>query len=82
VDEIRAGEAIDLLLRESRWPYPYFAGRARAAEPKDPGVLEVLAGLDWQHRPVTLTRTASNLIGPHAALSLDVRDSAFERVAR
>ena len=80
VDEVRSGDRVELLLRESAWPFPYFSGHARPAGPDASGAVEVLAGIDWQHRPATLIRAPSILTGPHAALTADIGDSAFREV--
>jgi hypothetical protein len=82
LDEVRAGNKVELLLRESAWPFPYFCGSATRARPVRAGALEILTGIDWQHRPVTFTRAAATLTGPHAALTADVRESAFEATPR
>jgi hypothetical protein len=82
VDEIRIGDEVELLLHSSGWPFPFFSGRAQPAQPNAAGALEVLTGIDWQHRPVTLTRTASALTGTNAVLTADVGASAFAGDAR
>jgi hypothetical protein len=68
VIEVRSGDEVELLISESMWPFPLFAGRARN---------RTLAGLDWQGDPLVLTDRGSELTGADLLLTAVSRESAF-----
>ncbi|PZF86728.1 serine hydrolase domain-containing protein [Jiangella anatolica] len=70
VVELRHGDRVELVLRETTWPYPVFAGRAEGRR---------LAGLDWAGRPVELRSTddGDELTGPGLRLTAAANDSAY-----
>ena len=72
VHELRHGSEVELVLRETTWPYPLFAGRRDG---------DVLTGIDWQGRAVTLTDHDRTLTGPGIALTADLGDSAWSSKA-
>lgn len=67
VVEVRHGEAVDLLLRETTWPYALFSGQARDRR---------LVGVDWRGEPLELLDRDGALIGPDMVLTANVADSA------
>ncbi|MBM7789666.1 serine hydrolase domain-containing protein [Tenggerimyces flavus] len=68
VMEVRSGNEVELLIAESMWPFPLFAGRARN---------RTLAGLDWQGDPLVLTDRGSELAGADLLLTAVPGESAF-----
>ncbi|HTE60075.1 MAG TPA: serine hydrolase domain-containing protein [Solirubrobacteraceae bacterium] len=68
VIEARSGSSVELLLRETGWPYPLFAGG------EDSGVLR---GVDERGRPRELARRGDEIVGPGIRLTPSVGDSAF-----
>ena len=67
VVELRHGDAIDLVLRETTWPSPLFSGRADG---------ERLVGVDWRGAPLELLDRGDALVAPGMRLTADVGDSA------
>lgn len=72
VVEVRSGDRVELLVNESMWPFPLFAGSARNG---------TLAGLDWQGDPLVLTDRGSELAGADVLLTAVSSESAFRAVA-
>lgn len=68
VMEARSGNEVELLIPESMWPFPLFAGRATNG---------TLAGLDWQGDPLVLTDRGSELVGADLFLTAASRESAY-----
>lgn len=70
VKEVRSGDEVELLITESMWPFPLFAGRAGNG---------TLAGLDWQGDPLILTDRGNELAGADLLLTAVSGESAFRR---
>jgi hypothetical protein len=67
VVELRHGDEIDLVLRETTWPFALLSGRAHG---------QTLVGVDWRGEPLELLDRGSALVGPGIRLTADVEDSA------
>lgn len=67
VVELRHGDEVDLVLRETTWPFPLLSGRATG---------RTLAGVDWRGTPLELVDRGDALVGPGIRLAADVADSA------
>lgn len=68
VTELRHADHADLIIRESRWPFPLFTGRV---------IGSTYVGVDWRDEPLELRHQGSSLVGPGIVLTADVMDSAY-----
>ena len=68
VIELRHGDKIELVLRQTTWPFALFSGR-----PSD----QTLIGVDWRGQPLELLDRGDALVGPGIVLTADVSDSAY-----
>lgn len=73
VVERRHGAEVDLVLRETTWPFPLFTGRAQG---------RTLDGVDWRGRPLRLEDRGDELAGPGLLLTAEVTGSAYARPDR
>jgi CubicO group peptidase (beta-lactamase class C family) len=67
VVQVHDGDAVELVLRETTWPYPLFAGRAHG---------QTLVGVDWRGAPLELLDQGEVLEGAGIRLTADIADSA------
>jgi CubicO group peptidase (beta-lactamase class C family) len=65
--QLQDGDAIELLVGETTWPFPLFSGRADG---------RTLVGVDWRGEPLELLDEGDALVGPGMRLTADVDDSA------
>lgn len=72
VKEVRSGDQVELLISESMWPFPFFAGRERNG---------TLTGLDWQGHPLVLIDRGSELAGADLLLTAVSGKSAYRAAA-
>lgn len=68
--ELRHGDHVELVLRETTWPFPIFSGQA--------GNDHSLVGVDWCGRPLRLLRRGDSLLGPDLRVTADVAGSAYQ----
>lgn len=68
VVELRHGGVVELVLRETTWPYPLFTGRVQE---------DRLVGVDWRGQPLVLTDRGGALIGQDVVLTASAADSAY-----
>lgn len=68
VVELRCGDRVELLIPETAWPFPLFAGRAAGA---------TMSGVDWRGDRLDLTDRGSALVGPGMVLTATADASAF-----
>lgn len=73
VIQLQEGEKVDLVLRETTWPFALFSGRARG---------RTLVGVDWRGEPLELLDRGEALVGSGIRLTADVGDSAAEAMRR
>lgn len=73
VVEFRHGDEIELTLRETSWPFPFFSGRATGRS---------IIGADWAGTPVQLVDRGDALVGDGFRFTADVTRSAFHGVAQ
>lgn len=66
--ELRYGSEVELVVRETTWPFALFSGQASGPR---------LVGLDWRGEPLELLDRGDALIGPGMMLTADVADSAY-----
>jgi CubicO group peptidase (beta-lactamase class C family) len=67
VVQLQDGDAVELLLGQTTWPYPLFSGRAHG---------QTLVGVDWRGAPLELLDRGEVLEGAGIRLTADVDDSA------
>jgi hypothetical protein len=67
VVQLQDGDAVELLLGETTWPFPLFSGRAHG---------RTLVGVDWRGEPLELLDRGEALVGAGIRLTADVADSA------
>ncbi|NDL60827.1 serine hydrolase domain-containing protein [Phytoactinopolyspora mesophila] len=67
VIELRQGDAVELVVMETTWPFPVFAGHAHG---------RTLIGVDWSGDHLELLEWENALVGPQMRLTSDVADSA------
>ena len=67
VREVRHGDAVELLLGETTWPFPLLSGRADGS---------ALVGVDWRGELLELRDEGDALTGPGLRLTADAGDSA------
>lgn len=67
VTELRHGEAVELLLRETTWPYPLFSGRAED---------DRLVGVDWRGQSLEFADRDDALVSSDMVLTANAADSA------
>lgn len=68
VVELRHGVEVDLVLRETTWPFPLFSGRADGP---------TLVGVDWRGEPLELLDRGSALVAPGVRLTATAEDSGY-----
>jgi CubicO group peptidase (beta-lactamase class C family) len=68
VIELRHGDEVELLMRETTWPSALFSGRRSD---------ETMIGVDWRGQPLELFERGVALIGTGMVLTADVSHSAF-----
>lgn len=69
--QLQHGDAVDLVLDATTWPFPLFSGRADG---------QALAGVDWRGESLELHDQGDALTGPGIRLTADVDDSAATEV--
>jgi CubicO group peptidase (beta-lactamase class C family) len=67
VVQLQDGDRIDLVLRETTWPFALFCGQARGQR---------LVGVDWRGEPLELLDRGEALVADGITLTADVADSA------
>lgn len=67
VTELRHGETVELVVAETTWPFPIFAGQAHGRR---------LIGVDWRGDRLELVDSDDILVGARLRLTSDVADSA------
>lgn len=69
VIELRHGETVELVVEETTWPFPIFAGQAHGRR---------LIGVDWRGDHLELADRGDVLVGDQMRLTSKVEDSADE----
>ena len=72
VIDVRCGDDVELRMRETRWPFALFTGRAVAG---------ALVGVDARGAPMQLSVRGDSLVGPQMVLTQRVGDSAYRNPA-
>lgn len=67
VIELRHEEMVELVVEETTWPFPIFAGRVHG---------DRLVGVDWRGDQLELVESDDALVGTGLRLATDVEDSA------
>ena len=73
VIELRHGDQVELVLRETTWPFALFSGRTQG---------QTLVGIDWRGEPLELLDEGETLGGTGMRLTADVADSAYAAEAQ
>lgn len=70
VTEVLYGNVVELVVLETTWPFPIFAGHVRG---------DRLVGVDWRGNPLELVETDQTLFAEQIRLTRDIADSAQAR---